>query len=200
MLSGYCFDYKKYTAKGFVINKIKTILIPYAIFALILFFVWNIMLFILGRTEDIRPITELMYSLFWINTEAKTFGVVQWFLTCLFITEMIFYFIIKAVRGNKTITTIIIIVFSIIGYSLPSVLFNRLPWGIDCAVTAVTFYGIGWLLRNVDTESIKRESQNNPLFVIAILLWTGALLTCSIFNNGYVNMRNIYYGEYGMFF
>lgn len=186
IISGFLFNYEKYSNfKIFFKKRFTSILIPYFLFAFVLYLYWCCYYYFISP-EKIVPIQTFLLSLFAVNTEIIPYGCVQWFLTCLFITEIIFYFICKLCVNNKKKIIISIIIVSVIGYLIPATLSFRLAWAADTAITATVFYGIGYLL--------KYKSINNKFFIL------GVILPVTILLNGYVNMRQMQYGNYFLFY
>ena len=92
-LSGYVFNSNKYTYRGFTIRRFKSLIVPYFAFAFISYAYWlalerhfrpssmNIPIF--------KPILGYLYGSIGPSLEPN---VILWFLPCLFVTEIIFYF------------------------------------------------------------------------------------------------------------
>lgn len=101
LLSGYCFNEKKNAdILGFVKKRFKTLMIPYFVFGVGLFLLWNIALYVMRRQSEMRSISNLLTSILWHNADAAAFGVIQWFLPCLFFAEIIFACLIKICKGK----------------------------------------------------------------------------------------------------
>ena len=114
------------------------------------------------RQLEMRNITNLLTSILWNNVNASAFGGIQWFLPCLFFTEIIFACLLKISRGNVLIIGGVITILSIVVYVIPSLTANRLPCAFDCALMASVFYGLEWITRTVQfTNKISalRESK-----------------------------------------
>ncbi len=199
VLSGYMFnEAKNNNFLKFIKKKFLTLIVPYLFFSVVLFAVWNGALYVLNRRSEMRTVSNLLQSLLWINTETQTFGVVQWFLTCLFFTSVLFYFVCKIARGNKILIGCVLVLLSVLGYIYPIIFDFRLPLAIDTALTATVFYGIGWLVRGVDLDKILHIKNRYSLIVFA---GGGTLLTLSsIFLNINTNMRCIDYGNYFLYY
>jgi acyltransferase len=76
------------------------------------------------------------------------FNLTLWFWTCLFVVNIMFYFLKKKIRTKAQLITILIL-FSLAGYA--EGLWNpyRLPWGIDIALSAIVFFGFGHILSSL---------------------------------------------------
>lgn len=131
-----------------------------------------------------------------------------WFLTCLFMTELLFSLYIKIAK-SKQILIVILFISSIIGYFYfmlsQSYVYHlsfynypiqyRLPWNLDLALTAVVFYGIGYLTKNyiLTNNSTKFYRWYFVSFSLAIYLIFSQL-------NEKVNFINGKYGNYFYFY
>ncbi len=199
VLSGYMYDeVKNNNFLKFIKKKFLTLIVPYLFFSVVLFAVWNAALYVLNRHGEMRPVSNLLQNMLWINTEAQTFGVVQWFLTCLFFTSILFYLICKIAYGNKIIIGCALVVLSALGYLYPVLFDFRLPLAIDTALTATVFYGVGWLVRSVDLDKILHIK--SPYGLIVFAGWGTLLTFSSIFLNSSTNMRCIDYGNYFLYY
>lgn len=98
-----------------------------------------------------------------------------WFLPCLFVVEIIFYFV-----RNKYF----LLVFAVLGYLVTFLPF-RLPWSFDVALVGVVIYGIGYFYKDTRVPNAALP----PLFILNLVFG---------FLNGPVDMNNLTYGN--MFF
>jgi hypothetical protein len=71
-----------------------------------------------------------------------------WFLPCLFATSLIFFILFKLFNKSLNLFIAATVVVSLIGYYSVNYLPQALPWSIDIALSAVTFYSAGYLFRN----------------------------------------------------
>lgn len=149
-LSGFFFRPGKVGGFGaFAAKKSRSLLLPYFAFAA-LSYLYFILRYSFGDSDYYRDLNVLQvlagiaYSAG--IREWMDFNLPLWFLTCLFVTEMMYYGIKRWVP-RKTGTVLVLAVCSLIGYA--DGLWNpyKLPWGIDVAFTAVVFFGGGQLLR-----------------------------------------------------
>ena len=138
--------------KEFIKKKIKTLLIPYFSFGIILLIFW----FFIGRffgesairkTPLIKCVIGFLYSNEIPNIASMEFAPYIWFLTCLFIIENIFYFLLKF-KIDRRKFTIIGIIFIIFSELLLIFIKTPLPWNIVRAFKDIVFYGIGYFYSN----------------------------------------------------
>jgi acyltransferase len=136
-----------------VIKKLgKRLIIPYTFFGLVSYFLW---LFLLRYFKDqpFDPFKSLL-GIFYSSSSGSwiSYNGALWFFTCLFVVQIIFFFLIRISHQKPNVFLLPILLFylSALGYiattyiTTPS---NRLPWSIDIALTATVFYGAGYLLQ-----------------------------------------------------
>lgn len=142
-VSGCSFDRGKYSFRQFLRRKIRTIVIPYLVFATISFLFWLLVvrnLSIRGQARAIDPSKALIGVLYGVNSgEWKLpMNAALWFLPCLFVVEMVFYFV-----RNR----LLLVVFAILG-CLAAFLPFRLPWSADVALIGIVYYGLGYFYKD----------------------------------------------------
>ncbi len=136
----------------FIRNKAYKLLVPYLFFSILSYLSWFFLFRHFGSQAklSLSPITPLI-GIFYGNGihNFLAHNTVLWFFLCLFITEIFFFFIIKLKSRASILGALILL--SVLGYI--DVWLNppipgrfRLPWNIDIALTAVVFYGAGYLL------------------------------------------------------
>lgn len=176
-ISGYLFSSGKVTSFiQFAKKKFKSLIIPYLIFAVISYVVWMIINLIKYQPIDfslaesksfyiIKPIIGIFYSN-GIDTWLIP-NVALWFLTCLFVTEILFFVISKYIKDRKLLLTLAIL--AIAGFLDSLFMPMRLPWGIDVAITALVFYGSGYYFKtNSIFEKIKKENGFSTWMILVI--------------------------------
>lgn len=153
-VSGLLFDFCKHTSStaGFVKKRFRTLIVPYFGFALLtcLFYllldtgyqpgVTNIDFFKASSVDNIHSIVYALGPLISYNPPL-------WFLTCLFVTELLFYGFAKKFYSQPGNLIFWLAAVGVIGYLYSVYVPFRLPWNADVALTAVVFYGAGNLFR-----------------------------------------------------
>lgn len=191
LLSGLFFYGEKYkNTWQFLKKKSLALLVPYFCFSIATYAFW----LLIGRNYGndaaasvsvFKPFVGIFYSV-GINNW-MTHDTPLWFLTCLFVVELLFYFI----RNLKKLNILIaLVIYSIGGFIVWNILGVRMPWSIDVALYAVLFFGIGYLVRERLFNLL--EKKPNVLYVILPL----AVLVISVNLNGYVDMNGGQYGNY----
>jgi fucose 4-O-acetylase-like acetyltransferase len=193
-ISGITFSVSK--KENFIRKKVNKILIPYFIFSLLTFIYWSVI------ERKLRGDTTSILSQFiGIFTSQggeynHVYNIVMWFLPCLFITEIIFYFI-KNKFSNK-MACCLLAVSSILGVILSYNLKIRLPWSIDTMLIAIVFYGAGYLISNV-VMNYKKSDKNKLMNFLSIFILLALNIYCSHLN-GYVDMNKSIYSNYFLYF
>lgn len=148
-LSGYLFSENKFkTLNLFIKRKASTLLIPYFSFSLLSFVYFSILINNIGseHVNIMKPFIGIFYSVGINNWMVHNTPL--WFLTCLFIVEILFYLIVRKLSSKKGLL-FVLIASSIIGYIDSLYMPIRLPWGIDIAFSSIVFFGLGYLFKKI---------------------------------------------------
>ena len=142
-ISGYLFDRSKFDFGQFFKRKFNILVIPYLFFAILSFLFWFVVvrnLSISGKALAIDPLKPLLGIFYGIGTGdwRVPMNVALWFLPCLFLVELIFFFVKKRA---------FLIIFMILSYFVIFLPF-RLPWSLDVALAAIVFYGLGYFYKD----------------------------------------------------
>jgi acyltransferase len=221
-ISGFLFDFGKYTESSgnFVKGRFRSLIVPYFCFAVIT----CIFYFLLDElyTPGIASIKFFENSIFHgISHILVAFGPAisynppLWFLTCLFVTELLFYGLAKKYYGDPEKLVFWLIIAGVIGYLYSIYLPFRIPWNVDVALAAIVFYGAGNLFKRLtepeskvsfslklDSGFIEKFSRfEKYLFLTAVLLsllYLGYLLKFP--TDDKVNMNVLKYGDFFSFY
>lgn len=190
-ISGYLFNKDKYpNIKDYVILKFNRLIVPYFGMAFICYF---IMVFIFGKYENgFKYILGILYSrgtLEWLPNCSPL-----WFLTCLFIVEMIIYNILRNIKKDRYIF-IIVIMLGLLGAIVYKFILIKLPWNIDTALIASVFSLIGFLVKKYSIFD-KIKKYNKFVFVICILCNYISVL----YNENAVDLDGNKYGNLFLFY
>ena len=223
-ISGFLFNFAKYTesAKNFVKGRFSSLIIPYFAFAAFtcLFY------FLLDELYTPGVITvkffeadiySTVYSILYSQTTMISYNGPLWFLTCLFVTELLFFGLAKRYYWQRWKLLISLIVAGIIGYLYSVYVPFTLPWNADVALTSVVFYGAGNLFRKFmeSVEELRVDfglpksglKFNNVFFVVENLLPVFFILVSILyfayllkFPTAKVNMSGMKYGGFFSFY
>jgi acyltransferase len=223
-ISGCLFNFVKYTesATNFVKGRFKSLIIPYFAFAaLTCLFYYSLDEIYSPGVTSIKffeaDILYRIYSILYAQTSMIAYNGPLWFLTCLFVTELLFYWLAKRYYWQSGKLVIWLTVAGIIGYLYSVYVPFRLFWNADIALTAVVFYGAGNLFRKlIDSEEGLRADSGLPksgsrlnkvlyraehflpgLFILVSLLYFVYLLK---FPTSKINMSGMIYGGFFSFY
>lgn len=182
-VSGYFFKAGNISTINYIKKKAKTLLIPYAVFGLLGYAVW-----LHYNEKSIIPLYHLLYN----NTDGLANAGALWFLTALFLAEVIYFVINKNVK-NVVEKNLLILSIAIFGTIATSVLPVRMPWGLDAAAVGVGLFHIG----NIMHSKQNQDKFIDSLFHLNPVVWIVLAFLCCIFifSNSYVNMRTGSYGN-----
>lgn len=202
-LSGMVFSHSKYPdLKTFIKRKIRTLLVPYAIFSVFWWCVWATFSFI-THAEVESYWMPLLETLIAQGSEGfLVHNVPLWFVPCLFVVEVFYYFISFL---PKVWNVIICIACAVLGYVLIYQCsffdFTLLPWSIEVALLALVFFCVG----NTIVESLGHDKirilANYKSFIpysIMVLGWVVVYVVAMI--NGSITMGHAYIGQHPFLF
>ncbi len=185
-ISGLLYNQKKYATTFFFLkNKIRTLLLPYASFYILSYFYW---LFV---EKTLRQGTDVYFTVpiigFFYGTDFALYmypNGALWFLTCLFTTELLLFFILKFIRSNK-LRLAMFIFCGLIGYFLSIKNYPPLPLSANTSFIAIVFVGVGFLSKDFFIPRIMQISKNRCL-LISLFIFTVVYLLAPI--NGQIDM------------
>ena len=217
IVSGYLFGMKKPADfMKFLRKRTRTLLVPYAVFMLVLYTYFLTIGSRYGESGQM-PLTTPIVGLFYSSADYLR-GVFTpiWFLPCLFVVEIMFFWMFRLFRKWYGLA---VLACSVLGFVGSVYLFNgdqstirhavefsvlglhgtlwipfRLPWGIDIAFIAVAFYGAGCAIRGLRSPG---KSNLWWLLPIPILL---AINIVASFTNGPVTIRSNSYSNYFLYY
>jgi acyltransferase len=130
----------------------RRLIVPYLFFGITSYFSWLLLLryFKDQPFDTLKSLLGILYSS--RNGDLLSFNGALWFFTCLFVVQVIFYFLFRVSdkKSNVCLLPLFLFSLSILGYIATTYLetsSSRLPWSIDIALTATVFYGVGYLLQ-----------------------------------------------------
>ena len=213
-ISGFLFDFSKYadSASNFVNTRFKSLMIPYFCFAIItcIFYFLLDQLYTPGITSIKFFENTLLHGASHIISGfglAVSYNPPLWFLTCLFVTELLFYGLAKRYCAEPHKLVFWLIAAGTIGYLYSIYVPFRILWNFDVALVAIVFYGAGNLFRRF-IEAKKEFSITGRFsraenfifipFILLNLLYLGYLLEFPTENK--VNMNVMQYGNFFLFY
>lgn len=193
MLSGIMEKAKDYSWKEWFIKKAKSLLWPYFLFGIV-----EIVFYIISEAavhelvgkKLLKKIAAILYSNYIFD---HNYTGVIWFLSCLFVTELLFFVIHKYIK-NRLGRIIVTVSLGTLGLMWESFIDFKPPFFADIALTALLFYSYGFLLRPV----LEKESTAVEILPGILALTFGSFL--AMYNQRdldgkHVSMLYLRYGE-----
>ncbi|MHC1755768.1 MAG: acyltransferase family protein [Methanosarcina sp.] len=153
-ISGFLFDFGKYagSAADFIRGRFRSLIVPYFAFAgltCLFYFLLDTGFQPGVANVEFFEATALygIYSILYALGPLVSYNPPLWFLTCLFVTELIFYGLARNYYGKPGKLALWLTAAGVIGYLYSVYVPFRLPWNADVALSAVVFYGAGNLFR-----------------------------------------------------
>ncbi len=204
-ISGLTFSFNKETDPlKYLLKKVRTLLVPYLLLNLYVtpLYYLNAQT---GATKNI-PVWKLFLGVLASNVDTglPMASNTTWFITCLFLTDMLFFALWKLVKGDIQLAGAVLLTTTT-AYAVGII--KRFPggglWHWQTAFTAVVFYMCGYFfMRNI--EPVKRfltEKKRRAYLIAAVLLADGLLLSqlnsrVSMVNDKYGNTLYFYLGAF----
>ncbi len=137
-LSGYLFK-NDLSFLPFLKKKAKALLLPYAVLSLGVI-AYKMLLQLYQKNFTVSKLLRLFLD-FIIQRRSGT----VWFLTCLFLVEILFYFASKYLK--KYVLLAVVILAPVAGVIYIHFGGPALPWNLDASIMAIPFFYIGYLLK-----------------------------------------------------
>lgn len=197
-LSGMVFRPEKYNSLVvFIKRRIKTLLIPYVMFSFLTWLFWVAYNYAFHSKPDswISPLLQTFIAQG--STGYFEHNAPLWFVSCLFVVEIAYYFISKL---DDKFNLGLCLCMAIIGRILiiPNAFydFTALPWNIESACSALAFYALGNLFarRFVSTAKLEFVKSAPIKSSILVVLLTLLLLLMALFN-GEVSLGSNHLGN-----
>ncbi len=172
-LSGWVFRPDRYPSwRSFAVNKARSLLVPYACFGLlracaVLLAGWAG----LGGTGN--PL-ELFGGIA-VSLRGTAWSAGLWFLPCLFVSELLFYGLLRLARGSAKGAAALFLAASLAGGVYSALAGPVLPWGADVSGTCAALLGVGYLARTCAARLRKLARPATALALLAVNLSCGAL-------------------------
>lgn len=190
-LSGMVFKKEKYPTFGsFVKRRVRTLLIPYVIYSGITWVWW--LLDCLSKGYSLAGCWHPFMQTFLAQGSAGYLlhNPALWFVTCLFVVEVLYYFLCKLPNWGNLLASAF---FAAIGWLMmqPNEFFDfkTLPWNVEVALAAVLFYAMGNLFaKSADHKKLVQTAMANPLKIWILTVVSFVVLCIGGVKNGHVTM------------
>ncbi len=177
---------------NFLKKKARSLLIPFATFHIISYPFW--LIFDRNFGADVvdaypwyEPLPDVLLGRFAIDDAPL------WFLTALFTTEIIYFFIAKYLTYKQKLVLFPVLV--IIGYLSQAFISVKLPFMLQTVAVAIVFYALGNILKE---QILSFGKKNCILHCISLILFGSILYFASIYN-GKIAMHINQYGNFWLF-
>jgi len=195
-LSGIFF--KSSNFPDFFRKKYKRLLIPYFVIGLLSILMWIPKKYILELDQDIEfwfPFFGLLYG----NVNFIIFNKPIWFLVCLFVVNISFFFIFKIFENSKNKYFLIfgfLLLLAFFGYLYSLYKPLRLPWMMDTALVAVLFFGLGLIYKHKLSKKVFTFT-NQQKFTLIFILFVIVVIISIL--NGRIDMAEIIFNNCFLF-
>ena len=179
VLSGFLFNRQKWADRGFgkfAAARFRNYIIPYFLWCAICFVINLPMFYINYRHGNI--LLTAVQNLGWIVTSIRVDGVflpqnctALWFLTCIFLSQLVFYLLVNCKPMRQCLLVFIIIA---INYVMNCFKAPVLPWHLDVALIGSVFMLIGYYIKEKQLLDKIRTIMIPVLMIITasvIIMW-----------------------------
>lgn len=163
-LSGCVFHGYGQNFKDYFIKKVKSIVVPYFCLGVFLPIFFSFQSYFIEKDYNYQT-----YLDFFKGFVVQKGWFTIWFIACLFIVEILFYWIVKLCKNNKISVLAALIIsgtVAMVYYKFGGV---TLPWNIDTAFAAIPFFGLGYIFFNTEKIKsfiLKKDLKRVLLFII----------------------------------
>lgn len=193
-LSGYVFNYNKWKNKWseFLENRFCRIIKPYFLTSIFIFYpLWFFVARHFGDSSklNLSPVKMFVGIFYGCGNQYLTFNSPLWFLPCLFLGYIIFFWLLKLSDLSQSVFCSVILLFTCtcIGLFLSS--FFTFPWSLDIAMVIQPFFMAGYYIQS---KGIVKNSYVS-------FLSFGLLIVCFFLNNN-VDTNARHYGNIFLYY
>ena len=189
MISGFLMKREKLLNVGYMLGKIKYLMIPYVVYLVL-------DMLLVRKTISAR---DWMYAIW----GGRAITCVYWYITCYLFTLLLFFTLLKKF-SNRTIKGLILmgggiaVIESHLVDKLHLLQTPGIPWNLDVSLIALVYVGIGFFYKNKIKKMLESESKKHDLAagIVAVSL----ALFCWLIYKGenriyYFDMKPVYYKE-----
>ena len=170
-LSGYVFSVTRYPSfAGFLSHKCRTVLIPYVSFSIISVIAFRVI--VEGNVDPAKALHDFLVS----RRNDIFYNVPLWFLTTLFLVQVMYYLIKKHLKNAFAILVVLFALSAFAIYVLKTIEAPKFPWTFDNALYYLFFYGAGSIVSEEVRENRISNSATYAVFGAALLVNSVLLL------------------------
>lgn len=195
-VSALLFKPAKYTSVVELVKKrAKRLLLPYFLYSVATWCVWAVFRYQRGDEVDsyVMPLLQTFIAqgsgAFIVHNSAL------WFIPCLFVLEILFYFLCKLGMRNMIITSVAIAVMGcFFAHVWGDAYLMNLPWNFDAAIFALPFYAVAYVLREkVGLPELQEHVRNHAGLSLAAAVFFLCVMSWLAFNYGECSMGSSSY-------
>ncbi|QGQ97215.1 hypothetical protein EHS13_21170 [Paenibacillus psychroresistens] len=171
LLSGYLFKQiaSKSELKALIYKRAKQLLIPYFMFFLLIASLKFFFTLPHNKTGAVLFIKDIFRSLYG-GRALFDYYAVFWFITCLFLTQIVFAIICLFLKSNTARISIISLAFILAHIEIFFKLTKYpIPWAADIVLITLAYYGIGYYLRQI-ISTYKSLKFSLPIVLTSIVI------------------------------
>lgn len=174
-LSGYVFKIRDgENFWKFVQRKTMALVIPMLLFSIVALVVDAVYYCAVLNNITIQSVMQRIPGLL-IQQRLNQFNGYFWFIPCLFLSEIIFYFLFH-LKSKKILFLLVLLTCSLIGWLWWTYICLSLPWSLDLVPVALFFIGCGALARQ------KKQNITAKLRIILIIIFLIASIAFGALN------------------
>lgn len=175
-----------------ILKRFKRLIVPYFLYNFLLLF-FCVIIHHMGIGEIVFALKGILYSRFCLYSDLQDINNIffftvanspLWFLTALFMCEMVFEFTFYGVKDNRKVIFRSVVLLGI-GLFMEQ-LTILLPWSIDTAMTGVVLMAGGYCWKSIEPKLSK-----NYVYYVLFLVYVAVMMI-----NVNPNMSVRYYGPY----
>lgn len=194
-LAGMVYRGEKYpTALALVKRRFVTLLVPYGFYSVVTWLWWLVDCLSKGISLAgcWRPLLQTILAQgsagYMVHNPAL------WFVPCLFVVELMYYFISKLRPWQNLLACAVL---AGLGWAMMQTeRLKALPWSIEVACAAVIFYAAGNLLaRKLRAGDLAAGAKKHPLMAAGTVVISFVLLCAGALSNGRVSMAQGFLGD-----
>lgn len=173
-LSGFVFSTRKYpTFWPFLWHRVRTLVIPGLVFAVVGDAIMIVVRLAMGGAAGNLLRRVLGYT---VNLRGREgFGQIPWFLTCLFVMEIMAYALVRFAQRRKRpirVYAFVAVALFLVGYAYSVWIHIVLPWAADVALALFPFFVLGMMLRQGGRSA--QDALLRPIVMLPLAVPLGA--------------------------
>lgn len=176
VVSGILFDKARYGKfSAFAVHKLKSLICPYVLFSVVTM-LCSLVMDIMGGCFSYVDILSDLWQIVLSRGSQTIAHAALWFLTCLFVVEMIYFFLAKL---SKVWIAVISGMLAVLGWIMESDLLPLgqapFPWSLDSAFFCMGFFALGNLFSDRIKNTVNRVKESKYALLICLVVAIGCL-------------------------